>query len=208
MKIIDLIQGSPEWEKARLGKISGTRIGDAMGTPAKQETLINELIAEKLTDEKKENYVNLTMAKGIEAEEFAIKEYEEKTGEITEQIGLCVSDEFDWLVNSPDRLIKIKGKYVKAVEVKCPNTDTLIGYIRKGEVPKDYLPQIMSYFLVNDDLKELDFVCYDPRIQTEQYRLWIKNVKRKDLPLDEAKKDLLKFWEKYQQELKRLNLEL
>jgi putative phage-type endonuclease len=208
MQIINYEQGSPEWIAARIGKISGTRLADAIGTSAKQESLINELIAEKLTGERKENYVNLSMAKGSEAEEFAIQEYELKTGEITEQVGICVSDEFEWLVNSPDRLIKKDGKYPKAVEVKCPNTDTLIGYIRKGEIPKDYLPQIMSYFLVNDDLEELDFVGYDPRIQTDQYRLWIVNVKREDLPLKETKESLLKFYEKYQKELKELNLDL
>jgi putative phage-type endonuclease len=208
MKINNCEQGSQEWIDARLCKISGTRLGDAIGTPAKQESLINELIAESLTGMPKENYVNLAMAKGMEAEEFAIEEYELRTGEMTEQVGLCTNDEFDWLINSPDRLIKEDGKYTKAVEVKCPNTDTMIGYIRKGGIPKDYLPQVMSYFLVNKDLEELDFVVYDPRIETEQYRLVITNVRRKDLPLKEAKEDLLKFYEKYQEELKKLNLEL
>lgn len=210
MKILNIEQGSPQWEQARLEKISGTRIADAIGTPARQETLINELIAEKLTGVKKECYVNSAMAKGIEAEEHAMEEYELKTGAVVDRVGLCVSDEFEWLVNSPDGLIWDKNgkKVVKAVEVKCPNTDTLIGYIRKGEVPKDYLPQIMGYFLVNDDLKELDFVCYDPRIQTEQYRLLIMNVKRKDLPLKETMESLLKFREKYNEELRKMNLEL
>jgi putative phage-type endonuclease len=208
MKILNCEQGTTEWEMARLEKISGTRLADAIGTSAKQEALINQLIAEKLTGERKENYVNLSMAKGVEAEEYAVSEYELKTGEITEEIGLCQSEEFDWLVNSPDRLIKKGGKYCKAVEVKCPNSDTLIGYHRKGEIPKDYLPQIMSYFLVNEDLEELDFVAYDPRIQTDQYRMLIINVKRKDLPLEETKKDLLKFYEKWQEELRKLNLEI
>ena len=51
---------------------------------------------------------------GTEAEDFAIQEYEELTGEVTSKIGICISDEFDWLVSSPDRLIKSKnGKYKK-----------------------------------------------------------------------------------------------
>lgn len=209
MKIrTDLKQGSPEWHEARLEKISGTRLGLAIGTPAVQETLLNELIAENLTGEAKENYTNLAMAKGIEAEEFAVNEYEETTGEITEKVGLCVSDEFEWLVNSPDRLIKKDGKYVKAVEVKCPNADTLVKYIRNGGIPKEYIGQVISYFLVNEDLEELDFVVYSPLIQTEQYRLIITNVKRADLKLDEAREKLLKFYAKYEEELKKLNLSL
>jgi putative phage-type endonuclease len=204
MKILNLEQGSDEWKIARLEKISGTRLGDAIGTPAKQESLINELIAERLTGEPKENYINLAMARGLEAEEHAIEEYEARTGEITEEAGLCVSDKYEWLVNSPDRLI---GK-TKALEIKCPNTDTLIGYVRKGGIPKEYLPQVMSYFLVNEKLKELDFVIYDSRIQAEQFRLVITNVKRKDLPLAEAEEKLLEFYEKWQEELKLLNLEI
>ena len=208
MKINNCEQGEKEWQDARLCKISGTRLASAIGTSAKQESLINELIAERLTNVSKENYINLAMAKGSEAEEYAIEEYELKTGEITEEVGLCINDEFEWLVNSPDRLIKRDGKYKKAVEVKCPNTDTLVGYVRKGGIPKDYLPQVMSYFLVNEDLEELDFVIYDPRIDTDQYRLVITNVKRKDLPLEKTKEQVLIFWNKYQEELKNLNLEL
>lgn len=204
----EIEQGSPEWTKARLETISGTRLGDAIGTPAKQESLMNILIAEKLTGEAKSTYINEAMERGIEAEEHAIEEYEELTGEVVEKVGLCISEEYPWLVNSPDGLVKKGKKYSKAVEVKCPNTDTLIGYVRKGGIPKEYQPQVMSYFLVNEDLEELDFVVYDPRIQAEQFRLVITNVKRKDLPLKEAKEDLLKFWEKYQAELQRLNLSL
>ena len=56
MKIFnDFEQGTPEWIAARLCKISGTRLEAALGTPTKQDSLINELIAEFLTGERKEN---------------------------------------------------------------------------------------------------------------------------------------------------------
>lgn len=206
--INDLVQGSDDWRKYRLEKISGTRLDDALGTPVKQESLINELISEFLVGEGKENFASLAMALGSEAEDYAISEYEILTGEITEKIGICQSEEFPWLMNSPDRLIKKDGKYKKAVEVKSPNPETAIKYIRKGEIPNEYYSQVMSYFLVNEDLQELDFVVYSPKIQTEQYRLWIKNVKREDLPLKEAKEKLIKFYDKWQQALRKLNLEI
>lgn len=208
MKIIEVEQGTKEWEEARIGKISGTRLGFAIGTTAKQESLLNELIAESLTGERKDVYQSQAMARGSEAEEYAISEYEIATGELTGKVGICVSDEHDWLVNSPDRLVLKDGKYRKAVEVKSPNTETLVGYIRDGGIPKEYLPQVMSYFLVNSDLEELDFVVYDPRIQTEQYRLWIVNVKREELELMKAMEKLLSFRSKWVGELKKLNLSL
>jgi putative phage-type endonuclease len=208
MKIINCEQGTPEWFEAKLEKISGTRLASAIGNQLKQEALINELIAERLTGNRKEITQSKAMALGVEAEEHAIEEYELETGVITEAVGLCINDKFDWLANSPDRLIKIDGKYSKAVEVKCPNTDTLVKYIRANEIPPEYDAQVMSYFLVNDDLQELDFVAYDPRIQTEQYRLWIKNIKREELPLEETRKEVIRFYVKWQTALKNLNLEL
>ena len=208
MQILDLEQGTAEWDEARLGKISGTRLSEAIGTKARQETLLNELIAENLTGIRKENFKSEAMMRGTEGEEYAIEEYCQMTGEITETVGMCVSDKYPWLTNSPDRLIMRDGKYRKAVEVKCPNTDTVVRYIRKGEIPYEYMGQVMSYFLVNEDLEELDFVIFDPRIQTEKYRISVLNVKREDLDLKEAEEDLLKFRETWVAELSKLNLSL
>lgn len=208
MKIIQVEQGSLEWKESRLCKISGTRLADAIGTPLKQEDLINNMIAEFLTGESKEIFASQAMMLGTEAEAFAIDEYECYTGEITESVGICQSDEFEWLISSPDRLIKNKGKYTKAVEVKSPNPETAIKYIRKNVIPKEYFAQVLCYFLVNEELKELDFVVYSPKIQTDQYRLWIKNVKRKELKeeLQEAKQKLIQFHAKWQLALRNLNL--
>lgn len=208
MKIIQVEQGSDSWKEARLCKISGTRLGDVLGTPLKQEDIINNLIAEFLTGESKEIFASQAMMLGTEAENFAADEYECYTGEITEVVGLCQSDEFDWLISSPDRLIKNKGKYTKAVEIKSPNPETAIKYIRKNVIPKEYFAQVLCYFLVNEDLKELDFVVYSPKIQTDQYRLWVKNVKRKDIKedLEKAKEKLIQFHAKWQAALVTLNL--
>jgi putative phage-type endonuclease len=206
MKILDLEQQTKEWEEARLEKVSGTRLAAALGSPLKREGLINELISERLTGERKEVYQNGAMLLGTEAEPHAADEYEIETGEITEQVGLCISDKYDWLVCSPDRLVRRDGTYVKAVEIKSPNPSTAIRYIRDNEIPKEYEAQIMNYFLVNEDLEELDFVVYSPKI-ANQYRLWIKNIKREDLDLEKAEKKLLAFREEWLEALRELNLE-
>lgn len=206
MKILDLKQGTEEWKLARMEKISGTRLADAVGTKVKQEALLNILIAEALTSSPKELYANGAMEHGMEAENYAVDEYESKSGNLTEQVGLCVSEKYPWLVNSPDRLIKIDGKYKKAVEIKSPNTDTAVKYIRKGGIPKEYEGQVISYFLVNEDLEELDFVVYDPRIKNDQYRMTVTTVKRTDFDLAKIEEKLLAFYEIWQTELTRLNL--
>lgn len=208
MVILNVDQGSDEWRQERLCKISGTRLGDAIGTSVKQETLINELVAEFLTDEPKEVIASKAMQLGTEAEEYAVHEYEIITGELTEKVGICVS-KYEWLINSPDRLIRRDGKFKKAVEIKSPNPETAVRYIRKGEIPKEYFPQVLDYFLVNEDLEELDFVVYSPKINN-QYRLWIKTVTREELKeeLKEAEAKLLKFREKWLEALRKLNLEI
>lgn len=208
MKILDIEQGTDEWKEARLEMITGTRLGDVLGTKARQETLLNTLIAEHVTGQAKEGYKSPQMERGSEGEEYAILEYEKKSGEITSVVGMCVSEKYPYLAVSPDRLIKRKGKFVKGVEVKCPDTSTVIKYLRDGETPYEYLGQVLAYFIVVEDLKELDFVIYDPRIKKEQYKLNIKTVTREELQeeIEEAEYKLENFRELWLKELTNFNL--
>jgi putative phage-type endonuclease len=195
MKIHNVEQGSEEWLKLRLGRITGTRLKSVVGSKSVQETLIYELIAEQLSGQAEEVFVNNAMRWGTDHEAEAVSAYEELTGSKTETVGFCVSDEFSYLGLSPDRFIKKRGKYVKAVEVKAPSTKTVIKYRLDGKVPSEYQWQVVNYFLVNTDLKELDFIIYDPRILRPELRLTVINVKRADVAGDVelAKKKLVEF---------------
>lgn len=206
MIILTYEQGTEEWKEARRELITGTRLADALGSPAKQESLINELIAERLTGQTKEIFSSPAMQHGTEAEEYAIREYEQMTGEMTEQVGLCISEEFPFLASSPDRLIMRDGKYKKAVEVKCPNTETVVRYIRNKGIPSEYEAQVYAYFLVNPYLDELDFVIYDARILDERYRLTIIHINRIDLDLLRARTKLIAFRERWLDALANLQL--
>lgn len=208
MKIINCEQRSDEWREARLEKITGTRLADAIGTPAKQMSLIHELIAEALTGQPKEVYANQAMQRGAEAEDYAVAEYEQFAGEITEAVGFCISDKYPWLALSPDRLIRRDGKYKKGVEIKAPNTETAVKYIIGGRIPTEYMGQALDYFLVNEDLEELDFAIYDPRIKHDKYRLVVFRLERKDIAqeLAAAEAKLIQFHEKWQAYLTGLGL--
>jgi len=128
MKVIELEQGTPEWLNARLGKVTGTRLAAVMGSKVVRQGLINELIAEQLTELYEEVTPNAAMQRGTEEEPFAIKAYEKKFKCKTVEVGMCVSDEFDWLALSPDRLRMRAKKYVRGVEVKSPMTKTVVKY--------------------------------------------------------------------------------
>lgn len=204
MEIIqELIQGSIEWHKLRSGKISGTKLDDVMGSTLARVQLAAELIAQSGTEQSDITNPTLEMQRGIEEEEFALKLFEATTGKTVERIGACVSSEYDWLMLSPDGLIKNKdGKYTEAVEVKCPKSATAIFYkmvnlIPQEElkltpaqrnilgVPADYIWQVVHYFIVNKELEKLYFVVYDVRFIEEQAKLYTVEVERNNLELQE-----------------------
>ena len=47
---LDVEQGSYEWHKLRQGCVTGTTLKSALGTPKVQETLLNKLVAERMTE--------------------------------------------------------------------------------------------------------------------------------------------------------------
>ena len=197
MKIINVDQGTQEWLDLRVGKITGTRLKSVMGSKKVREELIYELIAEELTGVQEQLYKNAAMQWGSDHEDMAVLVYEHIHKVKTEKVGFCISDEFDFLGLSPDRLIKKGKNYVKAVEVKAPTTKTAVKYIVDGKVPAEYKWQVVNYFLVNEKLKELDFVIYDPRITIPTLQLTVISVARKTVSEDVAKaKEVLATFKK------------
>jgi len=205
MKIHNVAQGTGEWLRLRLGMITGTRLKSVMGGKQAQKTLVYELVAEQLSGRAEELYRTPAMQWGTDHEAEAVELYEEQTGVKTEEVGFCVSKKMTYLGLSPDRLIKRGKKYVKGVEVKCPSTKVAVKYRAEGGIPSEYKWQVINYFLVCEDMQELDFVVYDPRIIRPELKLHIATVTREDLQedIDAAKKRLESFrddwrlvWEK------------
>lgn len=200
-------QGSQEWFEARRCKVSGTRLDEVMGSPNARGQLIAKLISEEGTEQVKMMNTTPDMERGSGEEAFAIKMFEQKTGKKVDKVGLCSSDEYDFLVLSPDGLIKNGGKYTEAVEVKSPNSHTAIYYkmcnmIEEKElgltpakrpfigVPADYKWQVVNYFLVNPDLEKLYFIVYDVRFIDEGAKMYVVEVERSNELLQDALKDV------------------
>ena len=187
-------QGSHEWHQLRLGKLTGSRLKKMF---AKDNlSLIDELIAEEevgMIDD--DEFISEEMQRGIDMEPLAIQEYCNITGHDVDHPCLIQSEDWTILVQSPDGYIGTEG----AVEIKCPKTKNHIKYIRQGKIPNEYKEQIWSYFLVNPDLKWVDFVSYDPRLVKKP--IWILRINREDVAeeLDTAKVELIKFINKLEQ---------
>jgi len=192
MIIHDVEQGSYEWHQIRLGKITSTRLKKVLSKD--NLSLVDELIAEEetgLSDD--DGFVSEDMQRGIDLEPLAIKEYESITGNTVTRYGIMQSDELPILCQSPDGYVGTEG----AIEVKCPRTKTHVKYIRQGKIPNDYKEQVWCYFMVNPNLKWLDFISYDPRLTKKP--IWVLRVNREDVQDDvnTTWESLMAFNDKY-----------
>lgn len=190
--ITDIEQGTLEWQALRRGMVTGTKLCDVLGTPLARKKLISCLIAEEGTEQTKVIRASAEMERGVAEEIFAVKAFEHKFGKRVSRVTLCISEEFPWLACSPDGLIKDKkGRYPEQLEVKNPDSATMISY-RLGEgmcdlgVPKDYKWQVVDAFLVNEDLQRLHFVVYDARFIEEEHKMLVVVVERHSAVLQEA----------------------
>lgn len=161
MKIIDVEQRSDEWIEYRLGKISGTMLGELYSKRGTRKVGFYQVIAERLAIEPDDEN---RMDRGIRLEDEAVAEFTALTGKKVEQVGVCVSDDNPSIIISPDGLIKTKGKYTEAVEAKCLSSARHLQAVIENKVPVEFEAQMMQYFIVNDDLETLYFVFYDPRV--------------------------------------------
>jgi len=89
------------------------------------------------------------------------RDHYSETGEIeVKEVGFVTNSKYENLGVSPDGLVGEVG----AVEFKCPSSKNHIDVILKNTVPKDYVPQLLLYFIVMEKLEWIDFVSFDPRV--------------------------------------------
>lgn len=194
MQIHDVQQGSVEWLELKRGRVTGTRLKEVMGK--KPDSLMYEMIAERY--ETAEDFQSSEMSNGVLWEPWAIDKYQEVTGQIVKEVGFIT--EGDDIGLSPDGMV---GEY-KGLEVKSPSLKKHIEYIVSNRLPAEHKWQVVHYFIVKKDLKELDFVSYNPKFPLKE--IHIINVKRSDLEKDiiAAKEKLEIFLKKYNQTLTNL----
>lgn len=171
MKIIDCIQGSPEWHAAKLGVASASNFSKilAKGQGKTRKAYMLRLAAEILSSEPQETYSNAAMERGIEIEPQAREYYEGLNGVKVEQVGFCKLD--DNIGCSPDGLVGTDG----GIEIKCPNTTTHITYILADKLPSEYVAQVQGSLWVTDR-KWWDFLSFDPRLKGRPF--WSIRVER------------------------------
>ena len=170
-------QGTPEWHKQRLGKVTASRIADIMavtktGPAASRANYIAELVAARLTGIVPESFSNDAMKWGILHEPFARAKYEVLRGVMVEEVGFIDHPDVSMSGASPDGLVGVDGM----LEIKCPNTATHIEFLLTGKIPQKYLYQI-AWQLSCCDRDWCDYASYDPRLP-EKLQLKVVRVAR------------------------------
>lgn len=188
-----LIQGTPEWFAARLGKATGSRIADVVAKlksgaySAARAKYATEVLCERLTGTPLDTYCSRDMQWGKDQEGPARGTYSRRKGVEVFQIGFVDHPEIAKAGCSPDGLVAEDGM----IQIKCPTTPTHIATLESRAVPPEYLPQIQWELACTGRLWS-DFVSYDPRLPPDLDMIVIR-VERDDSMILELEGEVTGF---------------
>lgn len=163
MRKIDIEQGSYEWHCERQGKVTGTTLKSALGTPKVQATLMYKLIAERMTEPQIDDLNTTAIARGREIEPIARNAIIRKTGIDFIETGMLANDDIPGFALSPDAIFEEAGEVVGGLEIKCPDSKKHIEYIANNVLPKEYVDQVKAPFLLSDKIQWWYFASFDDR---------------------------------------------
>ena len=165
MELHNVEQRSKEWFDLRLGKVGGSEAIN-LTTPARMKNLVNVKLAEILTGQAEQVFVNDAMQYGIDTEPIVVSLYEKEQFISTTEIGGVSNKDYPRAFLSPDRLVGNNG----ALEIKCPQPKSYIDMVLNAynetkigfnKIPSVYRPQLATYFLIMPNLEWVDFVAYN-----------------------------------------------
>ena len=168
-------QSDGHWLADRTACFTASRAADALdatkaGKPgAKRTALIKAIAAERMTGIAAKNLVLPRMQYGLEREPDARARYEIETGRIVTLCGFVPHPDIDWCGCSPDGLVDADG----LIEIKVPETTTMLDYIAAGVVPDQYKPQMLLQ-LACTRRRWCDFVAFDDRIKSASRQLFVR----------------------------------
>jgi putative phage-type endonuclease len=204
MSDTEIVQGSNDWFQIRMGKVTASRVADVIaktktGYSTSRDNYMAQLVVERLTFTKQESYTNAAMQWGTDTEPFARAAYEATQGVMVEEVGFVRHPTIEWAGASPDGLVGDDG----CIEIKCPNTLTMIETLLSQKVPGKYFTQ-MQFQLACTGRKWCDYVVFDPRMPAKA-QLFVTRVERDDAYIAEIEAEIVKFLAEVQSQVNQLN---
>lgn len=196
-------QRTEEWFKARLGKVTASRVADIIaktksGYSASRDNYMAELICERLTGTKGEFYQNAAMLWGTEQEPHARAAYEAAKGVLVEEVGFVPHGLIEDAGASPDGLVGEDG----LVEIKCPNTSTHLDFLLVSKIPEKYITQMM-WQMICTGRKWCDYVSYDPRLP-EHMRMKVVRVVADQVLMTQIENEVVQFLDELKNKITKL----
>jgi putative phage-type endonuclease len=200
---LELQQGSEAWLKARLGRVTASRVADVVaktksGYAASRANYMAELITERLTGVPAERFQNDAMRWGTEKEPEARAAYEFLKEVSVEEVGFVPHPRIAMTGASPDGLVGLDGM----VEFKCPNTATHIETLLGESVPGKYVIQT-QWQMACADRQWCDFGSFDPRLP-HAMQLWIRHLPRDETHIRELEAEVEAFLVELEDKLAKL----
>jgi len=188
-----LVQGSDSWKKARMGKITASRLSDLMkktkyGESTYKTRLRMELAIERITGKSTNTFMNQAMHDGVEREPDARTLFEAMTGK---SVALCGSFDHPTIVNSsasPDGLLRGENA---TLELKCPTHVTHCRNILSDKMPKNYEYQV-QWQIACTESDYAYFASYHPDFPPE-LRLKVVKVEKDDKLIAEIEEAVREF---------------
>ena len=195
-------QRTDEWFAARLGKVTASRVADVIaktktGYGAGRANYMADLVVERLTGKKAQGFTNAAMEWGTEQEPHARAAYSAKTGIMVEEVGFIDHPTVAMSGASPDGFAE-EG----LIEVKCPNSSTMLEYILDGKPPQKYITQ-MQWQMACTGRPFCDFVSFDPRLP-ERLQLLVVRIPRDDDYIKMLEQEVTIFLQELDDKLNKL----
>ncbi len=191
--IVDCKQGSLAWFTERCGRVTGSRVCDAMsflkkgGESLARRAYKAEIVCELLTGKAVEHFVTKEMEFGILNEPFARAAYELQNDVSVEDIGFAIHPSLERFGASPDGLVGDDG----LIEIKCPSTATHLEYLLADVVPENYKLQMLAE-MACAERQWVDFISFDPRLP-KRLQLFVKRFPQDDQKIAEMEFQVVEF---------------
>ena len=167
-------QRTDEWFKARLGKVTASRVSDVLakiksGEAAVRKNYKMQLATERLTNQKTDTYINQAMQDGIDREDTARQIYEIVRDIKVEQVAFIDHPTIKMAGASPDGLLPDNG----VLEIKCPVETTHTTNLLERKLPSRYVSQV-QWQIACTGADYANFVSYNPNFEPKLQLMYVE----------------------------------
>ena len=180
----NVLQEGEDWLKQRRGLFTGSEASVLINKGRGKDftdtgmTYIYKKVAERMGSYEFEA-TSKAMQWGTDAEPFAIKLYEQITGEDVTEVGLIRSDKYDFIAGSPDGLLQELGGIIEVKSPYNPANHIRYGYDLSHVLKKHNHQMQQNMFCTGTDF--CDFISYDERSNEP---IFIHRIERDDKYID------------------------